>query len=369
MAAIAVPYRTRPCRPVRCPSSPPAPARRAAARPSPLPPPRRLHRKDRLTRRERLVLLASTVGFSMVLLDTTVVNVALGSIARDLSAGATTLEWVANAYTLVFAGLLLSTGLAADRLGARARLPRRPGHVRGRVGRRDARADRRRAHRRAGAARGGRGARAADVAVAAQPGLRGPDPAACARWGSGRRAPRRVVRDRPGARRRADPAGRLALDLRHQPPARAARRRAGAHAGQRRARRTGREGAAEPRPAGGRDRDAARAHVRPRRVRRHAAGARRASSSRWRSPRCSPSRSCGASARAPARSSRACSSPTAASPARPPAARCSTSPSTASCSSCRCSCSRSAASTRCRPGSRSCRSRCSSWRSRRSPGG
>ena len=73
-----------------------------------------------MTRRERLVLLASTLGFSMVLLDTTVVNVALGSIARDLHAGATTLEWVANAYTLVFAGLLLSTGLAADRLGARA---------------------------------------------------------------------------------------------------------------------------------------------------------------------------------------------------------------------------------------------------------
>src|SRR4051794_41861221 len=56
----------------------------------------------------------------MVLLDTTVVNVALGAIARDLSAGPTTLQWVANAYTLVFAGLLLSTGLAADRLGARA---------------------------------------------------------------------------------------------------------------------------------------------------------------------------------------------------------------------------------------------------------
>ena len=54
-----------------------------------------------MTRRERLVLLASTIGFSMVLLDTTVVNVALGSIARDLSAGPTTLEWVANAYTLV----------------------------------------------------------------------------------------------------------------------------------------------------------------------------------------------------------------------------------------------------------------------------
>jgi MFS transporter, DHA2 family, methylenomycin A resistance protein len=73
-----------------------------------------------VTRRERLVLLASTLGFSVVLLDTTVVNVALGSIAHDLAAGPTTLEWVANAYTLVFAGLLLSTGLAADRLGARA---------------------------------------------------------------------------------------------------------------------------------------------------------------------------------------------------------------------------------------------------------
>jgi DHA2 family methylenomycin A resistance protein-like MFS transporter len=72
-----------------------------------------------MTRRERLVLLASTIGFSMVLLDTTVVNVALGDIARDLHAGPTALEWVANGYTLVFAGLLLSTGLAADRLGAR----------------------------------------------------------------------------------------------------------------------------------------------------------------------------------------------------------------------------------------------------------
>src|SRR3954462_7455755 len=72
-----------------------------------------------MTRRERLVLLASTVGFSMVLLDTTVVNVALGTIARDLHAGPTTLEWVANAYTLVFAGLLLTTGLAAGPVGAR----------------------------------------------------------------------------------------------------------------------------------------------------------------------------------------------------------------------------------------------------------
>ena len=73
-----------------------------------------------MTARERLVLVASTIGFSMVLLDTTVVNVALGDIARDLHAGPTALEWVANGYTLVFAGLLLTTGLAADRVGARS---------------------------------------------------------------------------------------------------------------------------------------------------------------------------------------------------------------------------------------------------------
>src|SRR5437764_15277900 len=99
--------------------------RRAGQRPnldsatSPCPPPRRLHGEAVMTRRERLVLTASTIGFSMVLLDTTVVNVALGDIARDLHAGPTAPEWVANGYTLVFAGLLLSTGLAADRIGAR----------------------------------------------------------------------------------------------------------------------------------------------------------------------------------------------------------------------------------------------------------
>src|SRR4051795_12560443 len=60
------------------------------------PPPGRVHREPCMTRRERLVLIASTIGFSMVLLDTTVVNVALGDIARDLHAGPTALEWVAN---------------------------------------------------------------------------------------------------------------------------------------------------------------------------------------------------------------------------------------------------------------------------------
>jgi MFS transporter, DHA2 family, methylenomycin A resistance protein len=67
--------------------------------------------------RSRLVLLASTLGFSMVLLDTTVVNVALPAIHDDLGGSVAALQWVVNGYTLVFAALLLSMGTLADRFG------------------------------------------------------------------------------------------------------------------------------------------------------------------------------------------------------------------------------------------------------------
>ena len=69
--------------------------------------------------RPGLVLAASTLGFSMVLLDTTVVNVAGPAIRDNLDASSSTLQWVVNAYTLVFAALLLLMGALADRLGAR----------------------------------------------------------------------------------------------------------------------------------------------------------------------------------------------------------------------------------------------------------
>src|SRR4051794_41889518 len=97
----------------------------------PYPPPRRLHREALVTRRERLVLLASTLGFSMVLLDTTVVNVALGSIAHDLAAGPATLGGVANAHTLLFARPLLSPRPPPHPPRARARLPPPPRAVAG----------------------------------------------------------------------------------------------------------------------------------------------------------------------------------------------------------------------------------------------
>src|SRR6266699_3690758 len=55
----------------------------------------------------------------MVILDTTVVNVALPTIKTDLGFSEQSLSWILNAYALVFGGFLLLGGRAADRLGRR----------------------------------------------------------------------------------------------------------------------------------------------------------------------------------------------------------------------------------------------------------
>ncbi|CAI0798620.1 MFS transporter [Serratia grimesii] len=65
------------------------------------------------------VLMATSLSYVIVILDTSIVNVALPSIAAELGAGLSGLQWVVNAYTLAFASLLLSGGLLGDRLGAK----------------------------------------------------------------------------------------------------------------------------------------------------------------------------------------------------------------------------------------------------------
>src|SRR5689334_19233432 len=55
-------------------------------------------------------------------LDTTIVNVALPSISRELSAGIRQLQWVVDAYNLAFAGLVLAAGSLSDRFGRRPAL-------------------------------------------------------------------------------------------------------------------------------------------------------------------------------------------------------------------------------------------------------
>lgn len=65
------------------------------------------------------VLVATCIGYGMVILDTTVVNIALPAISRDLGASTSALEWVVDGYSVVFAVCLLSAGALGDRRGAK----------------------------------------------------------------------------------------------------------------------------------------------------------------------------------------------------------------------------------------------------------
>ncbi|MFD7941191.1 MFS transporter [Streptomyces sp. NPDC059755] len=68
------------------------------------------------------VLLVIVTAYLMVGVDSTVVNVALPDIRRDLGFSPTGLSWVLNAYTLTFGGLLLLGGRVGDLLGRRRTL-------------------------------------------------------------------------------------------------------------------------------------------------------------------------------------------------------------------------------------------------------
>jgi DHA2 family methylenomycin A resistance protein-like MFS transporter len=59
------------------------------------------------------------LGNFLVLLDASILNVALPDLRHDLHAPLASLPWIVDAYTVVFAGLLLAAGWAADRWGAR----------------------------------------------------------------------------------------------------------------------------------------------------------------------------------------------------------------------------------------------------------
>ncbi|MDI3387425.1 MFS transporter [Streptomyces sp. B-S-A8] len=65
-----------------------------------------------------LTLLAALLGFALITLDASIVNVALPAIGDALGGGMTGLQWVVDAYTLAFAALMLSTGAFSDRAGA-----------------------------------------------------------------------------------------------------------------------------------------------------------------------------------------------------------------------------------------------------------
>ncbi|MEU6594031.1 MFS transporter [Streptomyces sp. NPDC046881] len=67
----------------------------------------------------RWILLTTVLGSSMAMLDSTVVNVALPRIGRDLDADLAALQWTVNAYMVTLAGLILLGGSLGDRYGRR----------------------------------------------------------------------------------------------------------------------------------------------------------------------------------------------------------------------------------------------------------
>jgi EmrB/QacA subfamily drug resistance transporter/deazaflavin-dependent oxidoreductase (nitroreductase family) len=80
-----------------------------------------IQEKKPMTRSRNLTLSLLVIAFAqlMVVLDTTIVNVALPSVQRALHFNATDLEWVVNGYALAFGGLLLLGGRAGDLYGRR----------------------------------------------------------------------------------------------------------------------------------------------------------------------------------------------------------------------------------------------------------
>jgi EmrB/QacA subfamily drug resistance transporter len=72
-----------------------------------------------VTRQQRLTLIATILGSTVVFLDATIVNVALPSIGRELNAGLAGQQWVLEAYMLTMVSLLLVGGSLGDQFGRR----------------------------------------------------------------------------------------------------------------------------------------------------------------------------------------------------------------------------------------------------------
>ena len=66
-----------------------------------------------------MTLIATSLGFAIVQLDVSVVNVAVKSIGAALGGGVSSLQWVVSAYTVAFAAFILTAGALGDRVGAR----------------------------------------------------------------------------------------------------------------------------------------------------------------------------------------------------------------------------------------------------------
>jgi EmrB/QacA subfamily drug resistance transporter len=95
------------------------PAQRASVPDSPAIPTHNERDIHQDTARSRLRLALILVASFMVVLDFTIVNIALPSMERDLGVGTSVVQWVVTGYAIAFSGLLILGGRAADMLGRR----------------------------------------------------------------------------------------------------------------------------------------------------------------------------------------------------------------------------------------------------------
>jgi EmrB/QacA subfamily drug resistance transporter len=72
---------------------------------------------EKIERRQWLILLTLALGLAIVIIDSTIVNVAIPSIRKDFGATLQDLEWVNSIYSLIFAALIVTWGRVGDQIG------------------------------------------------------------------------------------------------------------------------------------------------------------------------------------------------------------------------------------------------------------
>ena len=80
------------------------------------------------------ILFVLCFSLLIIVVDNSILNVALPELQESLHASNSQLQWMVDAYTLVFAGLLLTAGTLGDRFGRQRRVAVRDGGVRRRLG-------------------------------------------------------------------------------------------------------------------------------------------------------------------------------------------------------------------------------------------
>jgi EmrB/QacA subfamily drug resistance transporter len=77
---------------------------------------------DKVFRRRWAILVVLCISLLIIVLDNSILNVAIPTLIKDLDASNSQVQWMVDSYTLVFAGLLLTMGALGDRYGRRGAL-------------------------------------------------------------------------------------------------------------------------------------------------------------------------------------------------------------------------------------------------------